>query len=158
VDFEMKEKYLHFTVDSIHLLIPIHYVLQVVPIVFIEDLPGVPSVIQGIIQYQDDVFPVYNLRKRFLLMERSPQISDELILLQTNSNPVALWVDKCLELLDISDEELIPVPELASTKYIKAMVRTDGEIFLIQDVDQFLEESEAIQLQSLIHDIHPLTP
>jgi purine-binding chemotaxis protein CheW len=151
----MKDKYLRFTIDSIHFLLSIQYVLQVIPIVFIENLPGAPAVIQGIIQYQEEIIPVYNLRKRFLLTERNPQLSDELILIQTTKTRTALWVDRCLDLLEYSSEELIQVPEMATTKYIKAMVRSKDEIFLIQDVDQFLEDTETILLNSLLLETLP---
>lgn len=146
----MKDTFLRFSVETLQVALPIGLVVQILPMVETTDLPGAPDVIFGLIQYKEDLIPVYHLRKRFNLTDRSPELTDQLIVVKTPTQVAALWIDQCIDLIEIDEEEIIDIPPMAQTKHFKGVIRKKEDLFFIQDMDQFLEDQELIQLKEIL--------
>jgi len=146
----MKETFLRFSVESLQVALPIGLIVQILPMVETTDLPGAPAVIYGLIQYKEDLVPVYHLRKRFNLTDRPPELTDQLVVVKTPTHLAALWIDQCIDLIEIGEEEIIDIPAMAETKHFKGVIRKKEDLFFIQNLDLFLEDQEMILLDEIL--------
>jgi len=71
-----------FTLNEQRYGIPLGVVERVVRMVEITRLPSGPEFIQGVINVQGEIMPVLNLRRRFNLVERPVELSDQLIIIR----------------------------------------------------------------------------
>jgi purine-binding chemotaxis protein CheW len=77
------DQYVVFTLDEQRYALYLHAVVRVVRIVEITPLPQTPEVIRGVVNVQGQVIPVVDIRKRFQLPEREPELGDQLIIANT---------------------------------------------------------------------------
>jgi purine-binding chemotaxis protein CheW len=71
---------------------------EIVRVVALTSLPGVPASIEGVINVRGDLVPVIDLRRALGLPARGVALADHLVVLRLDSAPVALRVDRALEL------------------------------------------------------------
>src|ERR1700712_4788121 len=70
---------------------------RVVRTVEITPLPKAPPTVLGVINAEGQVIPVFDMRRRFQLPERMPDLSDHLIIARAGGRRVALAVDEALD-------------------------------------------------------------
>jgi purine-binding chemotaxis protein CheW len=145
------DQYVVFTLDEQRYVLYLHAVTRVVRIVEITHLPKAPEIIRGVVNVQGQVIPVVDIRKRFRLPEREPELSDQLIIANTASRSVALVVDAVEGVIEHSSQEMIP-PEkiLPGTEYIKGVIKLEDGLVLIHDVDKFLSLEEDKELNTAL--------
>jgi purine-binding chemotaxis protein CheW len=146
------DQYVVFTLDEQRYALYLHAVTRVVCIVEITHLPKSPEIIRGVVDVQGQVIPVADIRKRFRLPEREPELSDQLIIANTAYRSVALVVDSVEGVIEHSGQEMIP-PEkiLPGTEYIKGVIKLEDGLVLIHDVDKFLSLKEDKELDAALN-------
>jgi purine-binding chemotaxis protein CheW len=117
-----------------------------------RSIPDVPPWIEGVIEYQKNVIPVVNLRRRFELAERAPAADTRIIVLTSNAEWIGVVVDAVLEVSAVDPNSISPAPSFfrgLAGEYLKGIVRRgEGERLVIAlDVDQLLTATERIALQ-----------
>ena len=145
------DQYVVFTLDEQRYALYLHAVTRVVRIVEITHLPKAPEIIRGVVNVQGQVIPVVDIRKRFRLPEREPELSDQLIIANTASRSVALVVDAVEGVIEHSRQEMIP-PEkiLPGTEYIEGVIKLEDGLVLIHDLDKFLSLEEDKELDAAL--------
>ena len=98
-----------FALDGQKYALHLSAVQLVIRAVEITPLPQAPEAVAGIINFQGQIVPVFNLRRRFHLPERELQLDDHLILARTTHRLVALVVDAVGDLVECADDESVPV-------------------------------------------------
>jgi purine-binding chemotaxis protein CheW len=120
---------------------------QVVRLVAIMPLPEAPDIVQGVIDLRGRIVPVVDIRTRFRLPERTPRLSDHLIVARTARRSVALLVEAVEGVVESPDAAVTAAAEiLPGLAYLEGVIRlADGAIF-IHDLDTFLslEEERAL--------------
>jgi purine-binding chemotaxis protein CheW len=119
-------------------------VLEVTP------LPEAPEILLGIVNFQGEIIPVLNIRKRFRLSEQETNLSDQLIIARTSKRHVALIVDAVSGVIERSDQEVVAAERIfPDMKYIEGVVKLEDGLILILDLDKFLsiDEEKAISDQ-----------
>jgi purine-binding chemotaxis protein CheW len=141
-----------FTLDEQRYALYLHAVTRVVRTVEITRLPKVPEIIRGMVNVQGQVIPVVDIRKRFRLPEREPELSDQLIIANTASRSVALVVEAVEGVIEHPGQEMIP-PEkiLPGMEYIKGVIKLEDGLVLIHDVDKFLSLKEDKELDAALN-------
>ena len=129
----------------------IEEVEEVVRAVAVTPLPGVPAVVEGVIDVRGAVVPVLGLRRRFELPLRAPTLGDRFVLASAGGRRVALRVDEVEEVREIDDAELEPAEAVWSAGgRISGVVRLESGMVLFAEMDSFLSQVEAEALDTAL--------
>jgi purine-binding chemotaxis protein CheW len=115
-------------------------------------LPDVPPWIAGVIEYQQQVIPLVNLRRRFELPERAPAPETRVVVLNARGEWIGIVVDSVLEVSTVDASQISPAPNFfrgLAGEYLKGILRRgDGQrLIIVLDVEQLLSATERIALQ-----------
>lgn len=77
-----KEKNMLFSffVGKLNIALPIDYVLKALPLVELKYLPNLPESILGLLNYQGEIYPVFDLRKQYGDDDTSIAIENSIII------------------------------------------------------------------------------
>ena len=134
---------LAFSLDDHAYALHLRAVEQIVRIVEVTRLPDAPGIVAGVVNVRGQVIPIVDIRKRFLLPARDPDLSDQLIVARTSRRAVGLIADivtgvvECDEAQVIAAEAIVP-----GLQYIKGVAKLKDGMLLIHDLDTFLSLEE----------------
>jgi purine-binding chemotaxis protein CheW len=119
----------------------------------IQRIPGMPKVIDGMINLRGKVSYIFNLRVKFGLVER--EISDEskFIMLNIKESITGCIVDEVTDIVKLNDEDVQPPPTIASDRnirYIKGIGKVDERLIVILDPEQLLSSDECETIDNLV--------
>ena len=145
-------KYITFTLGNEEYAIEIRYIVEIVGLQKITELPDMPDFLNGVINLRGDVIPIIDVRKRFKLDPKSYTVRTCIIIVSINEASIGLIVDEVSEVLDI-EEENISVPPKTSTKqhgrFVKGIGKVENSIKIILDVEKILSEDELSDVQTI---------
>ena len=115
-------------------------------------LPDVPPWIEGVIEYQQRVIPVLNLRQRFELPERAAAPDTRIVVLSARGEWIGIVVDSVVEVSTVEAGMIASAPSFfrgLAGEYLKGILRRrEGErLVIVLDVEQLLSATERIALQ-----------
>ena len=136
-------KLVTFSLDDRAFALYVSAVQRIIRVVEVTALPKAPEIVVGIINMQGRVIPVFDIRMRFHLPAREVQLNDELIIADTAKRTVALLVDSVNDVIEIPEEKIIAAEQiLPELEYVEGVVKTEGGMVLIHDLDKFLSRHE----------------
>ena len=116
--------------------------------VAIEPLPEAPHGVRGIISLQGRIVPVFDLRALLGEPPRAVRPADHLVIAHTRWRTVALLVDAVAGVVPRVAAQVTPAGEiLPGLAAISGVLRLDGGLVLIHDLDQFLSLEETAALE-----------
>jgi purine-binding chemotaxis protein CheW len=143
-----------FSLEKQQFALHLFMVERIVRAVEITPLPQAPEIVFGIINMQGRIIPALNIRKRFRLLEREIEPSDQFIIANTSKRLVALVVDLVTGLIQHPVQEIISAEEiLPGIKYIEGVVKIEGDIILIHNLEQFLSLEEEKTLDKVLKEV-----
>jgi len=125
---------------------------RIIQSVEITVLPGLPAIVSGIINVNEQIVPVINVRKRFNLPQCEMELTDRIIIATTSKWKVALLVDGIDGVYDT--EGNLPVSSagfLPTLKYVQGVVQLGGGLVLIHDLEDFLSLEEETMLSDALN-------
>lgn len=132
-----------FSLDEQRYALALGAVDRVVRAVEITPLPKAPGIVSGVINVQGQIVPVINVRRRFRLMEREAEPSDQLIIARTLKRTVALMADSVTAVLECREDEIVPADAIVpGLEYVTGVVKLSNGMVLIHDLDRFLSLDE----------------
>jgi purine-binding chemotaxis protein CheW len=137
-----------FTLDEQSYALHLPSVERAIHMIEITPLPSAPEIVIGVVNVHGAVVPVLNIRKRFRLPEREPDLGDQLIIAHTARRIVALVVDTVNDVVAFRAGELVaPETILPQLEHLEGVVKLDDGMIFIQDLDAFLslEEDQALE-------------
>ena len=146
-----KGKYLTFSLGKEVYGIEIKYVVEIIGIQAITEVPELPNFVKGIINLRGKIIPVIDVRLRFKKEPKDYNDRTCIIVVDIDEISVGLIVDTVAEVLAINEQEIVPPPELSKggqNKYIKGIGKVSGEVKLILDCEKLLsgDEVESIKI------------
>ena len=146
-----KNKYLTFTLEDEFYGIEIKYVIEIIGIQPISEIPELPEYIMGIINLRGKIIPVMDVRLRF---KKEPlEYNDRtcIIVIQIEDISVGLIVDGVSEVIDIPDCEIVEPPEISKikNKFIKGIGKVQNDVKLLLDCDKLLNNENADSLSNI---------
>jgi purine-binding chemotaxis protein CheW len=144
-----------FVLDDRRYALALECVERVLRMVEVAPFPKAPPIISGVLDLHGELVPVVNIRRRFGLAERAPQLSDQLIVARTTRQRVALAVDGVESVLHVAPAEITPSDAVVTgLEYVQGIVRlpTLGIIF-VHNLDDFLSLDEATQLSAALESV-----
>jgi purine-binding chemotaxis protein CheW len=104
---QRRREILVFEIGGRRFGLPANEVRELLRAVTIVGLPLAPSFVEGIINLRGTVVPVLDIRARLRLPAKAPEPADYLLVVGMGERPVALRIDRALELktIDAADVE-----------------------------------------------------
>lgn len=147
-----KDKYLTFMLGKEEYGIGIGYVTEIVGIQSITEVPELPYYVKGIINLRGKIIPVVDVRLRFGKEAKEYTDRNCTIVIEVRDITVGLIVDSVVEVLSISQENIVPLPQLGSgsqQKYIKGIGKSESNVKLLLDCDRLFNDYEVECLSNL---------
>jgi purine-binding chemotaxis protein CheW len=142
-----------FILDEQRYGLPLSAVARAIRAVEVTPLPKAPDIVLGVVSVAGQVIPVFNIRKRFRLLEREVGLNDQLIIARTSRRAVALLVDSVTGVMNLSRREIVsPEDIVPRTQYIEGVVKLEHGLVLIHDLDKFLSLDEERHLDRALND------
>lgn len=116
-------KYLIFMINdeergSLRLGIDAEYVVEILNNYSSTYLPMVPGYIRGVFNMRGQIIPIMDIRLR---LDKSPCLSNLLIVINYNEVQVGLMVDMVDRILDIDESTITTVPSQESQRFVSGM-------------------------------------
>ena len=105
-----KDKYLTFHLAGEDYGIEIQYVIEIIGILNITDVPDMPAFIRGVINLRGKVVPIMDVRARFDMEARDYDDRTCIIVVNIDGTEVGLVVDEVSEVMDIPEANVEPAP------------------------------------------------
>jgi purine-binding chemotaxis protein CheW len=121
-------------------------------------VPNVPEWIEGVIEYQNRVVPVVNLRRRFQLPAAPATPDTRVLVLKSGEDWVGAVVDGVLEVAGFDPAQLAPPPKLfrgLAGEYLRGIVRMGDRLLIYLDVDRLLSSDERLTLERVAEAVVP---
>jgi purine-binding chemotaxis protein CheW len=136
-------KLVTFSLDDRKFALYVSTVQMIIRVVEVTALPKAPEIVVGIINLQGTLIPVFDIRMRFRLPSREVRLADQMIVATTAKRTVALIVDSVDDVIEIPDERIIAAEQiLPELEYVEGVVKTEGGMVLIHDLEKFLSLPE----------------
>jgi purine-binding chemotaxis protein CheW len=131
-----------FGLDEQRYALNLSTVERVIPIVEITLLPKASEIVMGVINFHGEVIQVINIRKLFNLPVREIELDDQLIIVRTSKQLIALAVDSATGIHELKHCELTGAGEAFScTDYLSGIAKVDNNIVLILDEQKVMDEA-----------------
>ena len=125
---------------------------RVVRAVEIAPLPGALRGVRGVINLQGRIVPVFDLWSRFGQSARDVRASDHLIVTHTQWRTVALLVDSVAGVVSRGEDQVTPAEKiLPDLESISGVMKLDGGLVFIHDVERFLSIEDHAALELALH-------
>ncbi len=151
-----KDKYLTFHLAGEDYGIEIRYVIEIIGIQKITEVPDMPAFIRGVINLRGKVIPVMDVRARFNIAARDYDDRTCIIVVNIDGTEVGLVVDEVSEVADIPQKNVEPPPRTgksAGSRCIQGMGKIGDEVKILLDVQELLFDEEMQRLmQAKIED------
>ena len=103
-----KDKYITFLLGKEEYAIEIRFVMEIIGLQKITQIPDMPEFIKGVINLRGKVYPIIDMRKRFRLAEIPYNDRTCIIIISIEETTVGLIVDEVSEVLDIPSDQIDP--------------------------------------------------
>ena len=148
-----KDKYLIFSIGKQCYGIDIKYVIEIIGIEPITEVPELPKYIRGVINLRGKIIPVMDVRIKFKKEEKEYDDRTCIIVVEIGSICIGLIIDRVLEVVSINENNISPPPKTSSNnnntnKYVKGIGKIQNEVRLLIDCHKLLEDDEIEELKN----------
>lgn len=143
-----KGKYLIFTMGEENYGIEVKYVIEIIGIQKVTEVPDMPDYIKGVINLRGRIIPVMDVRLRFGKAQREYDDRTCIIVIEVDTITIGLIIDRVSEVVVIQEDMLLPPPNVGQGfhhRYIKGIGKVGEEVKLILDCDKLLND-EVVEL------------
>lgn len=119
-------------------------------------IPNAPDNVQGVVKIRNEIIPVYSLRRKFHLPETKVTDDTKLIVGKIQGMTIAYLVDKVMEILEVSDEDMTPAPAIVrsdETNYMEAIIQSKAGLSILINQDGMLAKAEKEQLERIVSEM-----
>lgn len=143
-----------FTLAGQGYAVPLSQVERIVHMVEVAPLPQAPEIILGVINFSGRIIPVADMRRRFRLPAKEPEIYDFLIIARTSRREIAFTAETLAGVIDCPEEDLIAAEHIVpGLEYLQGVMRLKDGLIFIHDLEQFLSLDEEKSLATALKEI-----
>ncbi len=146
-------QYLTFSLFKEKYAVSVMNVREVLEVVPITRVPGMPDYMKGVLNLRGSVVPVIDLRKKFSLPEAEKTIDTSIIILEIINGEelmlIGALVDSVQEVINIAVNQIEPAPSIGmnmKTDFITGMCQHDDDFLIILNINKVLSSEEIILL------------
>ncbi|MBU3914252.1 chemotaxis protein CheW [bacterium] len=134
-----RDKYLTFRLEPEEYGVSIKYVIEIIVLQSITEVPDTPAFVNGVINLRGRVIPVIDVRRRFGLDTREYDERTCIVVVDIDGIAVGLIVDTVNEVVDIPGDQVDPAPRTHSgveSSYIQGMGKIGKKVIILLDVEK----------------------
>jgi purine-binding chemotaxis protein CheW len=142
-------KYLTFGLGDEVYGLEILKVQEIIGLMRVTRVPGLPDVIRGVVNLRGKVIPVVDLRRKFSMESKADTERTCIVVVKVWRDGrgviVGLIVDEVREVQAIAEEQLEAVPRFSGdveTPFLLGIAKLSPRVVMLLDVDQILSSSE----------------
>ncbi|MCR5256067.1 MAG: chemotaxis protein CheW [Acetatifactor sp.] len=151
-EIKKRTKYVTFKSGDEYFAVDIQYVNEIIVYQEITKVPESEDYIKGLINLRGKIIPVIDVRIRF---KQEPfEYTDRtcIIVVKVKQTVVGLIVEKIAEVVEISEDDIIPSPSLPKletpqNRYVEAVGKVGDDVKLILNPDTLLKDDEILALE-----------
>ncbi|MZK52324.1 chemotaxis protein CheW [Clostridium beijerinckii] len=146
-----KDKYLIFSIGQECYGIDIKYVIEIIGVEPITEVPELPKYIKGVINLRGKIIPVMDVRIKLKKEEKEYDDRTCIIVVEIENIDIGLIIDKVIEVANIDESNISPPPKVNlerynSNSYINGIGKIQNEVRLLIDCNRLLEDDEIEEL------------
>jgi len=127
--------------------LPLEAVQEVVPLAALSRPPGLPWIIEGLLNLDGSAVPVLRFDRLLGLPEQDPGLHSQLVVLRAE-RPIALLVESAGEVLPATDEMLMPVRATETFNgCLEAELLVGDRVYHLFSAERLLLEQERKKLE-----------
>jgi purine-binding chemotaxis protein CheW len=145
------DKLVTFRLGDDHFAADIFSVERVLRYTTPTSVPDMPSYIEGVMDYQNRVVPIVNLRRRFEMPAGEVKSETRTLVLNIEGEWIGVVVDSVTEVASFDKADVAAPPALfrgLAGEYLKGILRRGDRLVIFLDVDKLLSSTERIALQA----------
>ncbi|ENK0556000.1 chemotaxis protein CheW [Clostridium sporogenes] len=140
-----KDKYLIFSIDKEFYGIDIKYVIEIIGIEPITEVPQLPNYVKGVINLRGKIIPVMDVRLKFKKEAKEYDDRTCIIVVQIEDLCIGLIIDRVLEVANIDKKDISLPPKINknnenANRYINGIGKVDKDVRLLIDCNKLVEE------------------
>jgi purine-binding chemotaxis protein CheW len=140
-----------FLLDERYYALHLSQVRRVVRAVDVVPLPNAPDIVLGAIDLHGTVVPLFNIRRRFRIIDREITPEDEFVIACTSQRTVALAADKVTDIIQRPAEQLVAAKTILDPlQLVEGVIQLEEGLVLIHDLDRFLSLDEERVLETAL--------
>lgn len=108
-------------------------------------MPDAPDFVEGVINYEDVVLPVINIKKKFKLKDIKNTEEPKVISMKIGDNKLGIIVDSVCEVSNIARNKYEETPDItknSANNYVKGLIKLEDKIIILINIDNILSEQE----------------
>lgn len=108
-------------------------------------MPDAPDFVEGVINYEDVVLPVINIKKKFKLTEIRNTEEPKVISMKIGDKKLGIIVDSVCEVSNIAKNKYEETPDItknSTNNYIKGLIKLEDKIIILINIDNILSKQE----------------
>lgn len=132
----MEGMYLTFLLDDQSYGLEVRYVIEIVRMQTITEVPDVADYIKGVINLRGKVIPVMDIRKRFSLEEKEYNERTCIIVVRVDDSETGLIVDTMQDVVDIPAnkiQEPATLDQSAANRFIEGLGKLSNQVHVLLD-------------------------
>ena len=141
-------KYLFFRLGKESYGIGIRFIIEIIELQHISEVPEMPRYVKGVINLRGKVIPIVDLRLRFEMEERPYDDRTCIIVTEIGGVLIGLVVDTVEEVMEIPEDHIDPPPRFKAVagkdRYIYGMGKVGDGVKIILDVEKVVQDQEAL--------------
>ncbi len=147
-----KDKYLTFRIGKEDYGIAVSYVIEIVGVQQITEVPDMPVYLRGVINLRGRVIPVMDVRVRFGMEARAFDDRTCIVVVNLAETAVGLIVDTVNEVLNIPPSEISPPPRIKKgegSRFVRGMGKVGDAVKILLDLGKLLHDSDMDALAAI---------
>lgn len=143
---KLKQKYVTFMSGKEYFGLKIEYVNEIIVAQEITAIPETEDYIKGLINLRGKIIPVIDVRLRFKQSAFEYDDRTCIIVINVQGTEVGLIVEKIAEVVEISDDNLLPSPTIGRSdktqkdRYVYAIGKVGNSVKLLLDPEKLLHD------------------
>ena len=148
-------RFLTFNLDKEYYGIEIKFVTEIINMMPITTIPGLPDYIKGIINLRGKIIPVMDVRLRFNKPVLEYNDRTCVIVALIDNMDIGFIVDSVAEVLTIPETDIVDPPEInkSSNRFIKGIGKVGEEIKLLLDFNSMINCSDETLIAETIQNL-----
>ncbi len=130
----------------------INNVKEIIKMTDIVEVPKSPKFVRGVINLRGKIIPVIDLNIKFEVSDEKDISKSRIIISEIGNILIGFIVDAVLEVFEAKKDEFEEAPSLVSgesQKFIRGVVKKDGQMIMVIDINKVLSEEETGMLKEV---------
>jgi purine-binding chemotaxis protein CheW len=142
-----KDMYLSFHIGDERYALPISYVIEIIGVQTITEIPNQPLHIKGVINLRGKIIPVVDVRHRFGMEPKAYGDRTCIIVVDLQEVSIGMIVDEVAEVIDIPEDTVSSPPKTnkgSKSKFIRGITKREGVVTIIVNVAKLLARDHQV--------------